>query len=86
MDLSGFVEKLLLNINKEIEERSKDITDGIPQDYESYKYIVGIIKGLKRSHSIILDTKKKFIYGTTESNSSNNDLTTTIQSIFVGPL
>ena len=79
MDLSGFVEKLLLIINKEIDEKSKDIIDGIPQDYESYKYLVGIIKGLKRSNGIILDAKKKFIYGTTESESSNDSIPESIQ-------
>ena len=85
MDLSGFVEKLLLSINKEIEEKSKDITDGIPQDYESYKYVVGIIKGLKRSNGIILDAKKKFIYGTTETNSPNDSIQESI-NLCVGSL
>jgi hypothetical protein len=63
MDLSGFIDKLLLSISEEISKKTKSLEEGNAKDYEHYRYLVGYIDGLKLSKSTINDLKKKYLYG-----------------------
>jgi hypothetical protein len=52
-------EYLRLELNKDIESKAKFIASGNCQNFEEYKYVTGVIRGLTLAADLIKDREQK---------------------------
>jgi len=50
---------VIKEIRDEIERLKDDLAVGSPEDYAAYKYVTGIINGLWRAESYVVELNKK---------------------------